>query len=301
MSGTAQQGQTLTASPGAWSGTTPISYAYQWRRCDLAGSSCADVAGATGTSYALGSADVNRTVRVRVTATNAAGSGSATSAQTAAVQAAPAPPPSEPVPGTTIYTDRSWQCNGSLSSFGPLPIKIVSQIPNPGTADAIRLIGCYGDGNPNTIDLILDVRGNNANIGTGYDAVKIGQNARDLVVTGTVACGATHGSIHQDVVQAMSGRNIEFRDFRSGNPETGEWTCWGAGGGWYVSHANGDIPTDLLCSRCSIATYNQNMRIDNAIRSGARDSTFGYSRSYGIFIGPQAVDPINHGNRVIRY
>src|SRR5256885_735892 len=33
VTGTAQVGQTLTASPGSWSGTQPISYAYQWRRC----------------------------------------------------------------------------------------------------------------------------------------------------------------------------------------------------------------------------------------------------------------------------
>ena len=204
-------------------------------------------------------------------------------------------------PGRVITTNRSWQCNGALSAFGKLPIKVVSQIPNPGTADAIRLIGCYGDGNPATVDLILDVRGNGGGLGTGYDAVKIGQSAHDLVVTGRVACGARHGSIHQDVVQAMSGRRIEFRDFVAGNPEQGNWTCWGSGGGWYVAHANGNVPTDVVCVRCRIATYNQNMRIDNAVRSGARNSVFGYSRSYGIFIGPQAVDPINQNNRVIRY
>ena len=48
ISGAAQVGQLLTASPGSWSGTAPIAYAYQWRRCDGAGAGCVDIVGATG-------------------------------------------------------------------------------------------------------------------------------------------------------------------------------------------------------------------------------------------------------------
>ena len=92
ISGTAQAGQVLTAAPGSWTGTQPISYGYQWRRCDSAGANCADIAGATGQTYTLASADVGSTARVAVTATNTDGSGSAGSAQTAVVAAAPAPP-----------------------------------------------------------------------------------------------------------------------------------------------------------------------------------------------------------------
>ena len=212
-------------------------------------------------------------------------------------------PDPEPTPGTAITTTAPWNCRGSLADFGPPPIKVVSTIPNPGNDNAINLRGCYGDGNPATVDLILDVRGNGGTVGTAYDAVRIGQDARDLVVTGNVECGARHTdpSIHQDIVQALSGSRITFVDFTSGDPFTGRWTCWGAGGGWYVTWANGSIPTDLVCLRCVLATYNQNLRIDESIRSGARDSVFGFSRSYGIFIGPAAVDPVNVNNRVIRY
>jgi hypothetical protein len=217
-----------------------------------------------------------------------------------------AAPLGTPPAGAVITTNRPWNCTGPLSSFGTLPIKVVSTIANASANDndnAVSLRGCSGDGDPATIDLILDIRGNRGAIGTSYDAVRIGQNAHDLVVTGNAECGArsSNPSIHQDIVQALSGNRIEFRDFTSGNPETGRWTCWGAGGGWYITWANGSIPTDLTCLRCKLATFNQNLRIDESVRSGARDSVFGFSRSYGIFIGPDAVDPVNVDNQVIRY
>jgi hypothetical protein len=85
VSGTPQVGQSLTAAPGSWSGTAPIGYGYQWRRCDSSGASCASISGAAGTGYTTTTADVGFTIRVRVTATNSAGSSSADSAATNAV------------------------------------------------------------------------------------------------------------------------------------------------------------------------------------------------------------------------
>jgi Concanavalin A-like lectin/glucanases superfamily len=92
ISGTATEGSTLSASPGTWSGTTPISYAYQWRRCDSAGTNCSDISGATGSNYTVASADVGGTLKVTVTASNAAGSGTSTSNATNVVQSSPPPP-----------------------------------------------------------------------------------------------------------------------------------------------------------------------------------------------------------------
>ncbi|MDQ1701342.1 MAG: thermitase [Frankiaceae bacterium] len=89
ISGTAQDGQTLTSSSGVWA-NSPTSYAYQWRRCDSSGANCADVAGSSAT-YSVGPADVGATLRVAVTAANSSGVATATSAPTAVVQAAPAP------------------------------------------------------------------------------------------------------------------------------------------------------------------------------------------------------------------
>jgi hypothetical protein len=90
VSGTAQEGSTLTASTGTWS-NSPTGYAYAWSRCDRNGDACAAVAGATASTYAVGAADVGQTLRVTVTAANADGAASSTSAPTAAVSAATAP------------------------------------------------------------------------------------------------------------------------------------------------------------------------------------------------------------------
>src|SRR5215210_8374244 len=92
VSGTAQVGQTLTAEPGSWSGSEPIGYGYRWRRCDGGGGGCSDIAGADGQSYTLAEADLDSTLRVAVTATNAAGSSTASSQPTALVEAGPAAP-----------------------------------------------------------------------------------------------------------------------------------------------------------------------------------------------------------------
>jgi hypothetical protein len=91
ISGTPQEGQTLTATNGTWTGSTPITYAYEWQRCDANGATCTAVAGATSQTYKLATADVGHTIRVVVKATNQAGSTTATSVPTAVI--APATPP----------------------------------------------------------------------------------------------------------------------------------------------------------------------------------------------------------------
>ncbi|MEA2622373.1 MAG: acid phosphatase type 7, partial [Chloroflexota bacterium] len=58
VSGTAQEGQTVTADSGAWSGTQPITFTYQWRRCDSSGAGCADIAGAKAAAYPIVTADI---------------------------------------------------------------------------------------------------------------------------------------------------------------------------------------------------------------------------------------------------
>jgi glucose/arabinose dehydrogenase len=88
ISGAPREGATLTANQGAWSGRTPMTFAYEWLRCSKSGGSCTSIPGATSKTYLLTGTDVGSKIRVRVTATNASGSGSATSEPTAVVKRA---------------------------------------------------------------------------------------------------------------------------------------------------------------------------------------------------------------------
>ena len=72
VSGTAQQGQTLSASSGSLLNIS-TGYGYQWRRCNPSGAACADIGSATASTYLLQAADVGSTLRVRVIASNAGG------------------------------------------------------------------------------------------------------------------------------------------------------------------------------------------------------------------------------------
>jgi hypothetical protein len=79
ISGTAQQGSTLSVTTGTW-GNSPTGFSYAWGDCNSSGSSCAVIVGATSTSYTLRASDVGSTVVASVTASNAGGQATQTSA-----------------------------------------------------------------------------------------------------------------------------------------------------------------------------------------------------------------------------
>lgn len=79
ISGTVQQGETLTAYPGQWSGGP--AFTYQWN------SEGAPISGATSSTYVPVAGDVGDNLTVTITATNSEGSAAATSPETVAVLA----------------------------------------------------------------------------------------------------------------------------------------------------------------------------------------------------------------------
>jgi hypothetical protein len=122
ISGTPQQGQTLTATTGQWSGDQPITYAFQWLRCDATGGNCIAIGGANGQTYTVTGDDVGHRLRVQVTATNADGSSQALSDPTAVVSsvAAPASTAEPSVAGTPQVGQTLTASNGTWTGQAPI-------------------------------------------------------------------------------------------------------------------------------------------------------------------------------------
>jgi len=98
ISGDRREGSTLHAKPGSWTGTAPLTFTYQWVRCNRAGGSCSVITGATRDHYKLTGADIGHRIRVRVHAKNAEGTAVASSAPTRVILAAGARPASTAPP-----------------------------------------------------------------------------------------------------------------------------------------------------------------------------------------------------------
>jgi hypothetical protein len=272
VSGNAQQGGTLTASTGSWSGTAPMSYGYQWQRCDGAGTSCASIVGATASTLVLGSADINKRVRVAVTASNGGGSSTASSAATATVTAPTSTPPPTGSGGSVILTDKSWRCTG------PVNLSLVKVTMQNASDNAIYLgSGCTG-----TIGRI--------EVDTWHqDGVKVNIGSHDIVIGGGyINCHARDLDVHQDGVQAQAGQRVTFRNVTIDCPKSNN-------AAFFVS-AVGATPEDIVCEFCTLKPANSTLNLKTSLRSGARDSIVCRGNTAGIRIQSGASAPVNERN-----
>jgi hypothetical protein len=73
LSGTNLVGQTLTSSTGSWTGVSPITFGYQWKRNSI------NISNATASAYVTVQGDLSQSILCLVTATDSQGSASASS------------------------------------------------------------------------------------------------------------------------------------------------------------------------------------------------------------------------------
>jgi hypothetical protein len=139
ISGTAQEGKTLTGNRGTWD-NTPTDYEYRWMRCNKQGKNCSNIGGANSLTYTLKRADVGNTLRFKVEAKNADGKTTATSAPTAVVQKAGAPPTTTTTPTPTPSRGGGCPAGGNPDQVtaisSPAHLLIDGQTSNPSVVSA---------------------------------------------------------------------------------------------------------------------------------------------------------------------
>jgi hypothetical protein len=148
VSGTASaDGGFLFASPGTWTGVSPITYTYQWLRCfGHTDGHCMPIPGATSSFYSPTGDDIDTQLNVAVIATNSAGKGGASSAATPYVTGTPPRNHVSPtisggieVGSVLSTTDGTW--------FGSQPITFTYQwrICKPDGSDCNSIPGATGN------------------------------------------------------------------------------------------------------------------------------------------------------------
>jgi hypothetical protein len=143
ITGTAEVGRALRATPGRWNEVGPIDFGYRWMRCGADGRTCAPIAAATAATYEVQAFDVGFRLRVRVTAISDSGTSASESALTALV---PAPPVASPVPARPMPM-RPFprvRIRGYYTSTGAVLDLVVVR----GARGALIAMSCRGAGCP---------------------------------------------------------------------------------------------------------------------------------------------------------
>ena len=194
-----------------------------------------------------------------------------------------------------VRTNAGFSCTRPLSTIArnngmngnpgrlPLLVKInftTYRAINPGVVEIRR--GCRGDGNSNTIDLILEIEGDGRSQGGTSDAIKVRENPHDIQITGYANCGPeglgpdgrpdTGDDSHQDGAQIQGGNRIEFIDFTWGDWAARRATCQGAAGTFVPGSVNGWPVRNMACIRCKSVSCNHGMLIARSVGTTVIDS-----------------------------
>ena len=201
ISGTAQVGETLTASTTGITdadGLTNVSYSYQWVTND--GTSDSDIADATASSYTLVAADAGKAIKVKVTFTDDNGNDeSLTSTATTAVITANTSATGAPTVSGTVQVDHTLTADtsGIGDADGLTNVSYSYQwIANDGTSDSD-----IADGTSSSYTLVAADAGKTIKVKVAFTDDAQNQETGTSAATATVAAAVQTpltASIHSE-------------------------------------------------------------------------------------------------------
>ena len=191
ISGTAQVGETLTASTTDITdadGLTNVSYSYQWVTND--GTSDSDIADATSSSYTLVAADAGKAIKVKVTFTDDNGNDeSLTSTATTAVIAANTSATGAPTISGTVQVDQTLTADtsGIGDADGLTNVSYSYQwVANDGTSDSD-----IADGTSSSYTLVAADAGKTIKVKVAFTDDAQNQETGTSVATAAVAANTS--------------------------------------------------------------------------------------------------------------
>jgi hypothetical protein len=209
ITGTAQVGQTLTASTGTWAGRAPITYTFQWLRAGVA------VPGATAATYTLTVADQGAAMEVRVQGQNSLGTGIATSQPTSPVQ---------PVQGGGESTAIDWQNESTFFALASTVAGMVLNDPlhihDANTAASVTTangaVSSFASLSPATRSLIQNTAANQPSHSTSTGTISFASDSQTDENGDFLATGTGSGTLAQLLGNAPNSgqRGVVYMTFR---------------------------------------------------------------------------------------
>jgi len=281
ISGQQQVGSTLTATTGSWSGNTPITFAYQWKK------NGSNIVGATSSTYVLvaGDAGASTTIQCVLTGTNSYGSG--TGSSNTLTNIAPAFPANTIAPvisGTQRVGQVLTTTNGSWTGITPITYTYQwkKNGSNIGGATAQTYTLVSGDlGAGTTIQCV--VTGTNAyGNGTGNSNILTGVGAALPVVSDANAQAFINAADIPDVTQANAINNLVI-GLKADNLWTSLDDIYPFVGGTATSHKwNLKSPTGNQLTFYGGITHDSNGITGNGSNGWAYTNNAN-ARSYGVY------------------
>lgn len=218
ISGTAEAGQTLSTSNGAWTSSSPLHYTYRWQRCT--GGTCSNITGATSSTYVLSAADEGSTIDVIVSATNTGGGVDAASVQTATVV-----PPAPVVTSTGGTTSSGGSSTGSTSSATSSSGTTSSSSGGGGGTGGTLNLSVTGSESP-----AAPVVGGQVLYALQVNSLVAGQLAQKVILKVTLPAGVTYASSQVDrgpgcTLSGTSDLSCNL-DFLSDQARVGHVSIW---------------------------------------------------------------------------